>query len=309
MTGNSTVIGRIDDLEILLMLKKSTQIGNIYDRFSYPRMSSTIVQYKIQGNIYILFSKRDKKLVNAYYFGLAQNRKTLVLPSFWSAGHAGWKNDLIAVLKFIFNYLPKLKISQVQFLYRSNYKNVSTIEEIRKHFDWPQATITNYFGKIDKIPETIQNRWLQRELPIDVAIEHFTSSNLKELVASLKSPAWKDQIPPSLHPLQLKQKIDPNTSFLVKKKGEIIGWLICHAMGKNKLQVTSLHVKKSGASFIGLKLIDKMHEGLRNTNRKDATVTYMIESINEKMVHLTERILQPMGVNLHSIYKIEIPVL
>lgn len=301
--------GNIGDLTISVQTRKASEVGNIYDRFSYPRLSSTILQYKIIGVLYVVYTRRENNLVNCFYFGLLKDKRSLMMVSFWSLGHPGYQEDLHKSFTFILKNLPVLKIEKLLISYRSNYKTAEIIESMRQKFRWPEPLITNFFAKIDQIPGKLNSPWLKREIPKSITISKLNKQNAKDLAKALRSKDWKNEFPASLHPFQIRTNIDPHTSFILKENDIIMGWLICHVMDKNKIQVTSLFVKKSLPAFMGLRLIGEMYDGLKNSGRENATIQYLMEATNVRMVTMTKRILNPLGVKLHSILNIDIDLL
>lgn len=298
--------GNIGDLTISVQTRKAAEVGKIYDRFSYPRLSSAILQYKMIGVVYVVYTKRENNLINCFYFGLLKDKKSLMMVSFWSLGHPGYREDLHKSFSFILKNLPVLKIEKLLISYRSNYKTAEIIESMRQKFQWPEPIITNYFAKIDQIPGILDSPWLKREIPQTISISKLNKQNAKDLAKSLQSKEWKNEFPSSLDPFQIRTNIDPHTSFILKENDKIMGWLICHVMGKNKIQVTSLFVKKSLPAFMGLRLIGEMYDGLKNSGRENAGIQYLMEATNVRMIAMTKRVLNPLGVKLHSILNINV---
>ena len=211
MGQKDQVIGEINGYQIKLRIIHSKGIGRAYDDYSYPKLSSLIVNYRINGMIYILYSEKENKLYNIVIYSLLNDQKSIFLLSLWAPSYPNWYQDLLTTLQVGENIMKSQGISKVKMEYRTKYKTIELINAIQQDLRWSEPVIVSHFGLMQDLQPLLTSPWLNRRIPDHCEIEKWNDTSLNYIHSEIQKEKWNQGIPNSLHPLQLTQNIDPDT--------------------------------------------------------------------------------------------------
>jgi ribosomal protein S18 acetylase RimI-like enzyme len=66
-----------------------------------------------------------------------------------------------------------------------------------------------------------------------------SAAERRDVVERQQRGEW---FPPALSPFQMEERIEPELSLGLRRDGRVVGWLICHRVGADLVQLTSLFV-------------------------------------------------------------------
>ncbi|MEM8525154.1 MAG: GNAT family N-acetyltransferase [Bacteroidota bacterium] len=210
--------------------------------------------------------------------------------------HPEYRNQGIA--KFLLQQVEQLcrqrQIQSLKILYRTYWENNSYWEKVLQQSVWDNRSILLYYISIDQaVKDQIAQRFQDRnwQPDYDYQIETFSYDRLFQTMQHSK---WQESKQLGLSPLQLpKNQVNFNCSFLVihKESEEIVGWLICHQLQANLLQLTTFYLlpehRKSGKA-----VLSKLADRLQNQEIK---LNFMVKSENRKIMAFVRRYLLPEG--------------
>lgn len=166
----------------------------------------------------------------------------LVHPNFHKQGIG---NTLLEKLTLIVRQRGGQKIEGT---FRGHWQYVPAVKQLLTNHQWtkpqPQLVIANgtvrdaltFFSKFGEPKYTFSF------LP-------FTQLKKSDLDYVLKKQTTTQWFDPDLSPLTAQSSIHPACSFLVKREGEIIGWIVSHQLRKDLNELTALFIDEAFRSF------------------------------------------------------------
>jgi GNAT superfamily N-acetyltransferase len=136
--------------------------------------------------------------------------------------------------------------------------DASPFEQFLRACDWPLEGPHLYVFSLDA--GIMSARWFDRAiLPNIYTIETWSTITLPErqgLVASQVSEQW---IPEHLIPFEFESRLEQLNSLVLRRSGQVIGWLLTEPHGDGHLRYVNLYVRPScnpvGRTFCTLALI------------------------------------------------------
>lgn len=166
----------------------------------------------------------------------------LVQPNFQRQGIG------LRLLKTLEKYIRERGGQRVEGSYRNHWKSVAAIKKILKREDWqtPEPQLIIAKGRVAKVLSYFSKT---NQVISGLTILPFTQLKKSDIEYIQKKQATNRWFDPDLFPFMEEQTIHLACSFLVKKEGEIIGWLVAHRINARLNEWTALFIDPRFRTF------------------------------------------------------------
>lgn len=178
------------------------------------------------------------------------------------------------------------KVHTLEVKYRTYWKMNEVWEKLLSKSGWSDPELLMWYVSMPDANVQYSKDWLKNskiEAPFEV--EDWNETSYAQLEEALKGTHWQGIVRKELNPFQLRELIQPHVSFLLKKEGAIVGWLVCHLVQEGVVQCSSLFLHPDKARGQGLNM---MGEAFKR-RKLGARVIWMIEKHNTPMLNMTKK--------------------
>ena len=137
---------------------------------------------------------------------------------------------------------------KIEGIYRNHWQYVPAIQQLLTKRNWtnpqPQLVLAN-----GKVSDALTFFSKSGNLSSTFSFLPFTQLKKSDLDYIHKQQTNNQWFDPDLSPLIAQSSIHTACSFLVKKEGEIIGWIVSHQLKKDLNEITALFVDEAYRSF------------------------------------------------------------
>lgn len=176
---------------------------------------------------------------------------------------------------------------RIELLFRSTQAGAPAVRRLLAARGWSAPVPRLRLGKADaRVVEAAVMR--PRRLPEGYEIfpwAELTADERREVVERQQRGPW---FPPALSPFQMEDRVEPALSLGLRHRGRVAGWLICHRVGAELVQCTSLFVEEGHRRLgRGLALLAAAAESFATCDVE--RVIFMVEVANAPMMRFFER--------------------
>ncbi|MEL6944853.1 MAG: GNAT family N-acetyltransferase [Bacteroidota bacterium] len=215
--------------------------------------------------------------------------------------HPEYRNQGIATvfLQQVEQLCASRRIQSLKISYRTYWKDNPYWEKVLQKSEWENRTTLLYYISLEDTTNTriasniLYQNWSENQ---QYQIETFSYDRL---LTSMQHTQWEEAKKMGLSPFQLsKSQVDFDCSFLIinKKNDAIVGWLICHQLKADLIQLTTFYIlpkhRKAGKAAIS-KLAKKI-------KAKNVTLHFMVKADNHKIMAFVKRYLLTQGGVCHE---------
>lgn len=187
--------------------------------------------------------------------------------------------------------------------YACSEPSTPIVEHFLSKCGWPSEG-ERMFAFIESA-EMLLSAWSQEAvLPDSYAIAPWLSISAEERRTLRESQENERWIPENLIPFHFEKGLDPRTSLILRREGNVVGWLLTHRLNSNTLEFANLFVRPSlnraGNTFASLALLS---EGVRRTVEsmgKETRGQFCVAATNKAFLRFIERHMRP-----HLLSKVE----
>jgi ribosomal protein S18 acetylase RimI-like enzyme len=177
--------------------------------------------------------------------------------------------------------------TRIELLFRSTQAGAPAVRRLLAARGWSAPVPRLRLGKADaRVVEAAVMR--PRRLPEGYEIfpwAELTADERREVVERQQRSPW---FPPALSPFQMEDRVEPALSLGLRHRGRVAGWLICHRVGAELVQCTSLFVEEGHRRLgRGLALLAAAAESFATCDVE--RVIFMVEVANAPMMRFFER--------------------
>jgi len=181
-------------------------------------------------------------------------------------------------------------IQSLKILYRTYWENNLYWEKVLQQSNWDNRSTLLYYISLDQAvqkqiaPSFQSKNW---KLKDDYQIKTFSYDCL---LATMPHSKWQEAKKTGLSPLQLPEsKVDLDCSFLILEQNtqEVVGWLICHQLQANILQLTTFYILPEHRK-VGKAVIAKLSTKI---SANDSKLHFMVKVENLKIMAFVRRYL------------------
>jgi len=137
---------------------------------------------------------------------------------------------------------------KIEGTYRNHWQYVPAIQQLLKKHKWtkpePQLVLAN--GKVSDALTFFSKFGVPKSTFSFLPFTQLKKSELDYILEKQTTIQWFD---PDLSPFIAQSSIHPTCSFLVKREGEIIGWIVSHQLRKDLNELTALFIDDAYRSF------------------------------------------------------------
>ncbi len=201
-------------------------------------------------------------------------------------------------LQLIEKTLLESGIKELGLLFNSKWESQQTWTKILLERQWQAGETQMHLLYIPDCQSQMRKDWFDKmQLPEGYTVEEFNAETPKILESLFKTPKWQEVDISDLNPLKNWYNTLFYCSLILKKDGEIIGWVYNQRMGENIMRAASLFVYPGNAKGLGLILTA---EAMR---RRKYGFTILIEMAPKSiaMQKITKKYLADASSEFHQI--------
>ncbi len=263
------------------------------DRFTFPRLSKHAQLANLSGSFTAVFALENNRFIGSAILNHQNIENCIIecfniLPSYRQEGIGQM------LLKVIEEMAKKGQYQRLSVLFRTYWKKANIWEQMLVSNHWQSQPPLMYYGIVTNPLLQQQTQWFQKASK-NCPYEFLTANaaNFHLLKNDLYQGKWQHKIPLALDPFQLPTLLDEQTSFIVKKDGLIIGWMLNHQLRKDLWQITTVFLlpEHRGAGPALFAEFLRRHDNRGQFN-------FMIQPNNKKMYAFAKRYFVPAGANI-----------
>ena len=166
----------------------------------------------------------------------------LVHPSFRQQGIG---RNLVRHLE---KHIAQLGGNKIEGLYQSHWKSEPYIQRLILQEKWskPKAQLIFVKGQVKNALVYFERFSPSFHTFSFLSFTQLKKSDLEYIQKKQTGIQWFD---PDLHPFIQQTTIDPNCSFLLKKEGEITGWIVSHRLQADLNEITAFFIDEKHPSY------------------------------------------------------------
>ena len=219
-----------------------------------------------------IFGFFDKVQVKLYAFSINQKQR-----------NKGYGKKMMHVF---LNVIKQMAFEQVHIDYRTYWNANKHWMKILDQTGWSDPELRFYYVTMPDVKVQFGKSWLTaRSIEAPYTVETWNKNSFNQLKATLMHKDWQGVVRKQLNPFQLAPYVVPHCSLLLKKEGEVVGWLICHMLQENVVQGTTLFVHPDKAKGTGLALLGEAFK----RRKLGARVLFIVEKDNTPMLNLINK--------------------
>ena len=138
-------------------------------------------------------------------------------------------------------------VSQLGVIYNTIWKNNLSWEKLLGSSGWDAGISDLSYVRLVDIKKIQSSRFIKSQPPLSaqMVMSALCPSVEAQLREALRDEKWAQQVPVMTQPFCIDKPIYRQSSFLLSRLNEIVGWIVVHELSDKVLQVTSLYIRPS----------------------------------------------------------------
>ena len=233
------------------------EIIELFKEVSFPRIENLARLTNLPDKLLVLCSSNpETKSLHGTAILKFEDPFSLQLIAFWIEpqyrlqGHGKDMLDKIELLA------KDYEVNRLSVRYRTYWQSSEVWERMLDAYSYDAPETLLWYVSMPDANVQFGKEWLQKSAFEDpFYVEDWSDTSFNQLESALGSDLWRGQVRKTLNPFQHRQLLLPHVSFLLKKEDALVGWLVCHLIGKDVVQCSSLFVHPTEAKGQGLKMV------------------------------------------------------
>lgn len=266
------------------------QVIERYETHSFPSFRQKSNVRNLQEPFFVIEVKLNEIIVGLSIVEFMTDQKVLKVLSL--KVHEDYQRKGIAsqMLKVAEQIAKNNGAFYTNIVFQDNWNSFKIMPKLLEKTGWdkPQHRLTLaklHYNQVKDLP------WFQiKDYPENFKVDRWLELSPQDYEYIKSKNTTENWYPNILSPFQLPHLVADESSFVLKYKDQIVGWLIAHSIGNKTIQITSFFLDKEHRNTkASLAIIVQAVEGFYHSGIAEQAV-FMFEASNKTMLTLSKKI-------------------
>jgi N-acetylglutamate synthase-like GNAT family acetyltransferase len=266
------------------------QVIEHYETHSFPSFRQKSNVRNLQEPFFVIEVKINDYIVGLAIIELLPMQKILKVLSLKVQENHQRKGIASQILKITEQIARNNQILVANVLFQDNWDSFKFMPKLLEKVGWNKPEerlnlVKLHYNQVKDLP------WFQiKDYPENFKVDRWLELSPQDYEYIKSKNTTENWYPNILSPFQLPHLVADESSFVLKYKDQIVGWLIAHSIGNKTIQITSFFLDKEHRNTkASLAIIVQAVEGFYHSGIAEQAV-FMFEASNKTMLTLSKKI-------------------